>query len=135
MIDFSYLPIPSQEEWGDIFYDFDVQDVHKSFFGKNHGQAIALFKKDVLSRSQDVRFMPEKVFPYYMMSFGGFVQGGEYGENSSCDVANCYIDVIESKLNQVKRVSPLVENVSLVLRFIRDDIGKFIDGFGVRGSK
>lgn len=89
--------IPTDSQWGDLSGDFDAQDAFRVFYGLSNEETLALYKRDVLARVQDLRFMPRIPFQYYIQGFAEFVLSGDYGESHSSEVADGYLSVLLSR--------------------------------------
>lgn len=66
--------IPGKAEWAGYENDRDAQHAHGKFYGKSIEQAQRLFyETDVLSRAEDLHFMPRAAFQYYIFVFALFL--------------------------------------------------------------
>lgn len=89
--------IPNDLQWGDLSGDFDAQDAFRVFHGLKNEETFTLYRKDILARVQDLRFMPSIPFQYYIQGFAKFVLSRDYGESSPSEVADGYLSVLLSR--------------------------------------
>jgi len=114
--------IPSAGDWGDIAGDFDLSDAYRTFFGRSNREMQSCFAKNVMSRAQDIRFMPKVPFMYYMQGFSEFVLSESYGDQAPSDVANCFLSVVQNRTEvDPSAIVPIIGIVSKALDFIANN--------------
>jgi hypothetical protein len=114
-----YDHIPNELDWGDVSGDFDAMDAYDIFFGHSNLEMQKEFAKNILSRAQDIRFMPSLPFMYYVIGFSDFVLSRKYGNESAADVANSFISVIYDKSeSDLDALIPVFDKISNTLDFL-----------------
>ena len=56
------------------------------------------FRRNVIERTDELRFMPEVPFRYYILGLRDFVMAGEFDEFGAADAASCFINLVLQKL-------------------------------------
>ncbi|QDQ27868.1 hypothetical protein FNU76_16785 [Chitinimonas arctica] len=126
--------IPTREDWGDFSGDFDVSDAYENFFGKSNQEMRKCFSQNVMSRAQDIRFMPGIPFSYYIFGFCDFVLSKNYEGENTWDVADCFISVIKERAEKNPSVLlPIFEYIETALNFLvahQEEFGADIEIYG-----
>lgn len=85
--------IPGDAEWAGYERDLDARYAHDKLFGKSLDQAQHMFTAtDVLSRAEDLHFMPRAAFQYYIFAFARFLMS-EKGV-AEADGASSFLQVL-----------------------------------------
>ena len=113
--------MPSKAAWGDIGKDLDVKYAYKIFGEKERNEVHGDFGRCVIERADELRFMPDAVFPYYMLAFMDFVEHGEYSVADASDVFHSYLELIKSRLKSspqsiiiiIKDLAPSIRRIIL----------------------
>ena len=92
------MKIPNEEDWGDWKADLDTSYAHKIFFGKSKSEAIELFADSAISRQEDLMWMPNPPFQYYIQAYKEYMLS-DRSEGDS-DGASCYLSLIKFKLEE-----------------------------------
>ena len=61
------MPVPTEAEWGDYEADLDQKYAHKMFAGRTNQEMLPHFRRNVIERTEELRFMPVAPFRYYML--------------------------------------------------------------------
>jgi hypothetical protein len=92
--------IPGDVEWAGYEDDLDSRYAHEMFFGKSIEQVLRLFEKsDVLSRAEDLHYMPFAAFKYYIFAFARFVLSDRAAGDSSA--ANAFLCTLMERESEV----------------------------------
>lgn len=106
------LTVPSDSDWGDTRGDFDLKSAYDNFAGKTNQNMQAEYRKNILTRVTDLRFMPEIPFKYYMLGFCDFIKSNSFDESDAPDVAYGFVTLIEDKLtDKPKHIMPIMEKI------------------------
>lgn len=92
----SVKEIPTIGEWGDIS-DLDIHYAYEIFGGKDNSSLQCEFKKNVIERCENLRWMPIIPFQYYVIGFKKYIESNDFGKFDMPDAANCFIELIEEK--------------------------------------
>lgn len=96
--------IPTEEDWGEYqrgkIEDLDIAYAHDVFIGKSNSEMLHQYKDHVLMRAEDLYWMPEKPFQYYILGFRDYVINGNFGFYESSDAASSFLQLILRKLKQ-----------------------------------
>ena len=93
------ITVPTEKDWGDYHSDLDQEDAHRLFAGHTNEEMQPHFRANVIERTDELRFMPEVPFRYYMIGFRDFVMAGDF-EFEGADAASCFLRLILQKLEQ-----------------------------------
>jgi len=83
------MPVPTEAEWGDYEVDLDQKYAHKMFAGRANQEMLPHFRRNVIERTDELRWMPVAPFRYYMLGFRDFVMAGEFDPTWAADAASC----------------------------------------------
>jgi hypothetical protein len=92
------MPVPTEEEWGDYQADVDQKYAHDLFAGHTNEEMQPHFYRNVIERTDELRWMPEVPFRYYMLGFRDFVLAGKFSDLWNSDAASCFLGLVEEKL-------------------------------------
>jgi|SRR5579859_3283321 len=92
--------VPTEDDWGDYRADLEMKDAHDFFAGRTNEEMQPHFRRNPLSRRDDLLFMPEVPFRYYMLGYRDFVMAGSFDEGWAPSVASCFMNLILAKLEQ-----------------------------------
>lgn len=113
------MPVPTEAEWGDYQADLDQKYAHDLFAGHTNEDMQPHFYRNVIERSDELRWMPEMPFRYYMLGFRDFVMAGKFAHVESSDAASCFLGLIEEKLeNQPAHILPIMPELLPAIRHV-----------------
>ena len=124
------MGIPTKEDWfdwpanADRPLGLDENYARRQFLGKSFEEALRLFREtDVLSRSEDVSYMPPVPFRYYMLAYNAHVLAeGERertGMDNASDGASSFLILIEHKLEvDVETIAPIMSDLMPTIEFV-----------------
>jgi len=84
------MPVPTEAEWGEYQADLDQKYAHSLFAGHTNEEMQPHFYRNVIERTDELRWMPEVPFRYYMLGFRDFVMAGKFVQNT-CTVLIFFI--------------------------------------------
>jgi hypothetical protein len=127
----SKMLIPNNEDWGEI-NDLDVRYSYEYFFGKSNTEMQDFFRRNVIERCDNLRFMPIKPFQYYIFGLK------EYLESDTCpdkaDAASCFLELIQERFES--NYDDMMQIIELLMPAIRmvvenqENFGADIDIYG-----
>jgi hypothetical protein len=91
--------VPTEKDWGDYHSDMDQEYAHDLFAGRTNEEMQPHFRANVVERTDELRFMPEIPFRYYMIGFRDFVMAGDF-DFEGADAASCFLRLVLEKLEQ-----------------------------------
>ncbi len=89
------MTIPDIDDWGEIDNE-DVRYAFEQFYGKSNDDTQELFKKNIIERCDNLRFMPIKPFKYYIFGLSNYVECNISSDNA--DAASCFIELVCDRL-------------------------------------
>jgi hypothetical protein len=92
------MPIPTEADWGNYQAEPDQKYAHEMFAGHTNEEMQPHFYRNVIDRADELRWMPEVPFRYYMLGFRDFVMAGKFAHLGDSDAASCFLRLIEEKL-------------------------------------
>jgi hypothetical protein len=94
------MVVPTEAEWGDYLADLDQKYAHDLFAGHTNEEMQPHFYRNVIERTDELRWMPEVPFRYYMLGFRDFVMAGKFAHIEDSDAASCFLGLVEDKLEK-----------------------------------
>jgi hypothetical protein len=98
-----FQPVPTEKDWGDYKSDLDQNYAHSVFAGRTNQETQPFFRRNPIERTDELRWMPEVPFRYYMLGFRDFIRGKEFDFLWAADAASCFLGLILEKLEQQPR--------------------------------
>ncbi len=94
------MSVPTEADWGDYQSDLDQNYAHKIFAGRTNQEMLPRFRNNVIEATDELRWMPEVPFRYYILGFRDFVMAGEFNHLEASDAASCFIRLVLEKLEK-----------------------------------
>ena len=119
--------VPTEDDWewgGEGFRcsDLDKRDAHDKFFGKSIEDMLPYFKELPLSASEDLWFMPDTPFRYYVLAFKMLLMSQKNIDELGCDAsdaASTFLCLLRHKLeNSPQLVLPVMEELMPVVEHV-----------------
>jgi hypothetical protein len=125
MKNLSGIPTEDDWEWGGKGFrcsDLDKRHAHDRFFGKNIEDVLPYFKDLPLSASEDLWYMPDTPFRYYVLAFKMLLMSqeniDELGSDAS-DAASTFLCLLQHKLKSTPQlVLPVMEELMPVVEHV-----------------
>ncbi|MEZ9369749.1 hypothetical protein AB4140_13100 [Shewanella sp. 10N.286.51.B2] len=92
--------IPTEAQWEEWLGDIEVVSAHKTFFGKSNDEVQVDFYRCVLERADELRFMPDEPFQYYILGFRDFILAGNFQLFDAADAASSFLKLVEYRLSK-----------------------------------
>ena len=93
--------IPSESDWRSEPWCIDTPDAYKHFQGKSRKDAVELFVENALCYQEDIMFMPEVCFRYYIHSYIDYLCSEQ---SVGCsDAASCFFGIVEVRKDDIVR--------------------------------
>ena len=84
------LSVPTEEDWGDYKSDLDQKHAHRVFAGRTNQETQPFFRRNPIERTDELRWMPEVPFRYYMLGFRDFIMANEFEFLGASDAAKLF---------------------------------------------
>lgn len=111
--------IPTDQDWENYKSDLDAKYAHGIYFGKTNSEMLPLYKDHVLSRSEDINWMPKKPFQYYILGFRDYVIARNFCFYECSDAASSFLLLILNKLEkQPDFILPIYSELASAIEFI-----------------
>ena len=111
--------IPTEQDWENYKADLDANYAHGIYFGKSNSEMLPLQRNHVLSRSEDISWMPKNPFQYYVLGFRDFVIARNFGFYESSDAASSFLLLVLNKLEkQPEFILPIYSELASAIEFI-----------------
>jgi hypothetical protein len=101
--------VPTEEDWGNCQSDLDQEYAHRLFAGRTNAEIQCHFRSNVIGRTEDLQWMPEIPFRYYMLGFRDFLIAGDFGDKFASNAASCFLHLVAEKLeNHPRHIMPIM---------------------------
>ena len=129
------MPVPTEADWGDYQADLDQNYAHKLFASRTNLEMLPHFRRNVIERTDELRWMPEVPFRYYMLGFRDFVMAGEFDDTWASDAASCFLSLVLQKLEkQPGYILPIMSQLLPAVRHVAMNQASFDASEGIYGS-
>jgi hypothetical protein len=113
------MPVPTEADWGEYQADLDQKYAHDLFAGHTNEEMQPHFYRNVIERTDELRWMPEVPFRYYMLGFRDFAMAGKFAYLEDSDAASCFLSLIEEKLErQPGHILPIMPELLAAIRHV-----------------
>ena len=93
--------IPSESDWRSEPWGIDTPYAYNHFQGKSREDAVEFFVENAIYYQEDIMFMPEACFRYYIHSYMDYLFSGRSAGDS--DAANCFFGIVEIRKDDIAR--------------------------------
>jgi hypothetical protein len=129
------LPIPTQEDWGDYESDLDQKHAHSVFGGRTSQEVQSIFRRNPVEATDELRWMPEIPFRYYMLAFRDFIMAGQFDFLSASDAASCFIGLVLEKLEtQSRHIAPIMPELLPAVEYVSRNQSQFEADVSIYGN-
>lgn len=127
--------IPTELEWEDYYNDLDANYAHKIFFGKSNTDVQLDFKRSVLERVSELRFMPIKPFQYYIFGLQQYIEKENFDHFDNADAVNGLISLTEEMLqDKPTYIIPVLDKLMPTLEKIASNQNEYEADIDIYGS-
>jgi hypothetical protein len=113
------MPVPTEEQWGDYQAELDQEYAHDLFAGHTNEEMQPHFYRNVMERTDELRWMPEVPFRYYMLGFRDFVMAGKFAHLENSNAASCFLGLIEEELESHHgHILPIMLELLPAIRYV-----------------
>lgn len=120
------MEIPSKDDWEKAWAGSDEACAYRNFCGKSLVEAHELFVQCAIVYQEDLVYMPEKPFRYYVRAYIQYMRSEKSRGDS--DAANCFLGLIETRLrDHPEWIEGSWSQIDPVLQRIGDQQEEFYD--------
>jgi len=129
------MAVPTEAEWGEYQADLDQAYAHDLFAGRTNEEMLPHFRKSVIERTDELRWMPEVPFQYYVLGLRDFVMAGEFDELEASDAASCFLGLVLEKLEKRPRfILPVMPQLLSAVRHVAANQASYRASASIYGS-
>jgi hypothetical protein len=119
------LSVPTEEDWGDYKSDLDQEYAHRVFAGRTKQHMEPRFRNNPIESTDELRWMPDVPFRYYMLGFRDFMIGKDFDGQES-DAASCFLGLILEKLEkQPLTIAPIMKELLPTIEYVAQNQAQF----------
>lgn len=96
--------VPTEEDWGNYKSDLDQNHAHSVFAGRTNEEMQPFFRRNPLAMTDDLRWMPDAPFRYYILGFRDFITAKQSDLLDGSDAASCFLGLVLEKLESHPRL-------------------------------
>ena len=113
------LRVPSEDDWGDYKSDLDQNHAHSVFAGRTNEEMQPFFRQNPIGLTEDLRWMPELPFRYYILGFRDFVMAKQFDFRDGSDAASCFLGLVLEKLEENARlIVPVMPSLLSAVEYV-----------------
>ena len=129
------LSVPSQEDWGNYKADLDQKHAHSVFAGRTNAEMQPFFRLNPIERTEELKWMPEVPFRFYMLGFRDFVMAKNFGFLNASDTASCFLGLVLEKLDKhPQHIIPIMPDLLPTLEYVGQNQALFEAAESIYGS-
>ena len=118
--------LPTEKDWGNYTSDLDQKHAHTVFAGRTNQEMQPFFRRNPVASTDELRWMPEVPFRYYMFGFRDFVMAKEFGFLDASDAASCFLGLVLEKLEkQPRHIVPLMPELLPAIEYVAQNQSLF----------
>ncbi|EGM76987.1 hypothetical protein Rhein_2927 [Rheinheimera sp. A13L] len=127
--------IPGLQDWLGYKDDIDSRFAFEIFFDKTRAELQPLFKRNVIERTDELRFMPVRAFQYYIFALRDYIVDEHYSSGDSDCAVDCYFSLVQEKLDVAPdAILPVMELLLPSLHFIASNVAAYKINEDIYGS-
>ena len=117
---------PDLQDWQGYEDDIDSRYAFEIFFGKTLAELQPLIRRNVIERTDELRFMPLKAFQYYIFALRDYIVNKHYRADDGDCAVDCYFSLVQEKLDTApEAILPVMEQLLPSLQFIADNVAAY----------
>ena len=117
---------PTEKDWNiaENGIDLDISSAYRTFNGKTHEQAVAMFEEASEIYQEDVMWMPFECFRFYVRPYLEYLNSD--GSAGDCAGSNCFFTLVEFRLNEILASDSELRNwIFDTVQFVGDNQKRF----------
>lgn len=93
------------------------------------------FRENVIERTDELRWMPEVPFQYYVLGFRDFVMAGEFDQLEASNAASCFLGLVLEQLEKQPRfILPVMPQLLPAIRHVAANQASYDANESIYGS-
>lgn len=129
------LSMPTEEDWGDYHSDLDQKHAHSVFARRTNAEMQPFFRKNPVGITDDLRWMPDGPFRYYVLGFRDCVMAREFDLLDGSDAASCFLELVVEKLEKHPRlIVPVMPDLLPAIEYVARNQALFSADEAIYGS-
>ncbi len=113
------LNVPTEDDWGDYESDLDQNHAHSVFARRTNEEMQQFFRQNPIGLTEDLRWMPELPFRYYILGFRDVVIANQFNSCDASDAASCFLGLILEKLEKNPRtIVPIMPELLASVEYV-----------------
>ena len=118
--------VPTEDDWGDYKSDLDQNHAHSVFAGRTNEEMQPFFSRNPLAMTDDLRWMPDMPFRYYILGFRDFIRAKQFDFLDRSDAASCFLGLVLEKLeNKPRLIVPVMPELLPSVEYVARNQGLF----------
>jgi hypothetical protein len=118
--------VPSESDWGDYKSDLDQNHAHSVFAKRTNEEMQPFFRRNPLGLTDDLRWMPDVPFRYYILGFRDAVMARQFDFLEASSAASCFLELVLEKLDKQPRlVVPVMAELLPAVEYVAQNQGLF----------
>lgn len=111
--------VPSEDDWGKYRSDVDQEHAHSIFAGRTNEEMQPFFRRNPIEVSDDLPWMPDVPFRYYILGFRDFVMGKQFDRCNQASAADCFLGLVLEKLeNHPRLIVPVMHELMVTVEYV-----------------
>jgi hypothetical protein len=111
--------VPTEDDWGEYKSDLDQNHAHSVFAGCTNEEMQPFFRRNPLAMTDDLRWMPDVPFRYYILGFRDFMTAKQFDFLEGSDAASCFLGLVLEKLeNHPRLVVPVMPELLPAVEYV-----------------
>src|SRR5579862_2904571 len=120
------LSVPSEEDWGNYKADLDQKHAYSVFAGRTNAEVLPFFRRNPIEMTDELRWMPEVPFRFYILGFRDFVMAKNFGFMNASDAASCFLGLVLEKLDKhPQHIIPIMPDLLPALEYVAQNQSLF----------
>lgn len=120
------MRVPTESDWGDYKADLDQEWAHRQYCGRSNEEIQAYFRGSPIGAAEDLRFMPETPFRYYMLGYRDYVMSGNFEHLDESNAASCFLRLVLHKIEQQPRyIVPIMPELLPTVEYVATNQSHF----------
>jgi hypothetical protein len=129
------MAVPTEAEWGEYRGDPDQNYAHDLFAGRTNEEMLPHFRENVIERTDELRWMPEVPFQYYVLGFRDFVMAREFDQLEASNAASCFLGLVLEQLEKQPRfILPVMPQLLPAIRHVAANQASYNANESIYGS-
>ena len=127
--------VPTEQDWGDCKSDLDQKHAYSVFARRTNDEMQPFFRRNALALTDDLRWMPDVPFRYYILGFRDPVMARQFDLRGEASAASCFLELVLEKLEKQPRlVVPIMAELLPALEYVARKQSLFDAGESIYGN-